>query len=413
MYSALAAIATGLVLVAAAGPLARILYGDGGLERLVQVAAAYGVTLIFFEMLKGAAMGLLDFRSVLWLSTISGVMIAIGLALSASISPSYMLLSQAVAVGTAVVLTFIAGRRTMMPLPYPSADRSHEDVKLKEIVTFGAAQLGAGIGISAASWIIAVLVTRSGSGTEQVGLYAVGNQLNSLVQLAPLLVAQLVFPLMGRFENAKETQDRVVEVSTFLTSAAGLVGGGALLLVLPLFVEIYGSGFSAALFPGTFLVATGMTAVSSTSAANALMILKVRSASGINALWSVTIVALAAWLVPLHGAAGAGAAWYGATILSGTLVMAMLARLGRLPKTAFQGWYIATLASSILGGLTLIRFARPEWAGSLLLLYGVSMIAFLGLFLYMTRRTGFLQALPRSFGALKSLFLSGKDGMEV
>jgi O-antigen/teichoic acid export membrane protein len=358
LYSSTAALATVLVLFAAAGPLARILYGDGGLERLVQVAAVYGGTLILFETLRGLAIGLLDFRSVVVLSAVSGVLMIIGLTIGAFLSPAYMLVSQGVALGGAILVTVAMAFRAGDEHEAPIAGEDSADVPtIREVVRFGAAQLGASVGFGIASWSVAVFVSRVGQGTEEMGHYALGNQLNNLVTLLPVLISQLVFPLIVRFEAEDSNQERVVTASTYLTTLAAVIGGGSLLLVLPFIVGIYGDTFSGAIPVGVILIGAAILSMAGGPAGSFLMVANLRAYAAVMALLSIVLI-LSAWrLVPSFGAAGAGAAWLIATFCANLLVIAILSSMKRVPPAVVRLWWWAVLSACTLIGLSWLRFS--------------------------------------------------------
>src|SRR5205085_1979853 len=111
----LAAGGSALVLALGAAPIARLVLSNEALTPLLQSAALTAGALVLYQMLSGAAVGLLDFRALLLLSAVSGVAMVVVLGLTAHYSPQAMLLGYAATLILGVIVALWSSWSKLRP----------------------------------------------------------------------------------------------------------------------------------------------------------------------------------------------------------------------------------------------------------------------------------------------------------
>jgi O-antigen/teichoic acid export membrane protein len=354
-----AAAASGLLLLLGSKPLARLALNNAKLSVSLQFAAAALVILVVLEALNGTLVALHDFRSLLWLSVISGVIMVFIVPYSSQFGAKPMLICYAVALGTGIAVALFKARTAIRPLAWDGSPEASAP-RAREIILFGNTQQFNTIVIAVASWWVILLVTRQDSTLHQMGYYFVGSQLRQVAGQAPTLASQLVFPTLSRLTSVPKQHDRVLSMATFLCAALSFVPAGVMLIGLPWILRLYGLAFREALVTGLILIATAVIQLTYFPVANALMMLSLRAAALLNALWSCVLALLAYALVSDHGAVGAALAWLLSQVVSQVVLFTLMVRMGRLPTGTLTTWCLADLAVLSLTGLAFLRALKPN-----------------------------------------------------
>jgi O-antigen/teichoic acid export membrane protein len=363
LLRALLAVSAGSAMLAAialwfaAEPIARYLLRNPGLTPLLHLAALSAGAMILLECLRGLLIGQRRFAALLCLCILSGGGLLLVLPMAASRGASVMISGQAVVL-VAAVLVCIALSRRLGFAPEGEA-RSGTGPKLSVIVRFGAVQLAGIIGLNAAGWWIASLVTRADLTLVQMGFYSVASQLRNICGMPPLLISQAGYALMtdegGQHYGGP---GQVTVFCTFAATAVSLLTAGAAASLAPwLLPHIYGRGFAGAELAATLAVATGLVHMSAAPAAARLSVVSLRLTGVINVIWTGAIIAVGTWLIPSGGAAEATAAFLVAHVMSAMLVLGGLLWLGAVP------WALA--AASVPGIAGSLMLATLGWLRSI------------------------------------------------
>ena len=355
IVSVLSAMVAAALMVLGAGPVARWMFRNDGLTAFLRLAALSSAGLILLECCRGLLIGQQKFYSLLVLSIISGVGLAVVLPLAARISPGAMIAGQGV-VAFLTVLSCLAFSRSLGIAPIQEAGE-HDGPELRTVFMFGFVQFTAVAGISIASWWIASLIARSDSTLMQMGMYAVANQLRGLAVIAPGLFTQIGYSLLTKETgSAYGGPQRVMLVNTYLTTSLGMMIGGLAIVFVPwLLLAAYGRSFLSAELPIVILLATGIIHMSGAPAAHRLTITGLRATGIINTLWAILIVVLAVVLVPSRGAAGAAIAFLIAHAFASLMVVMALASQRELPR-GYLSLFIAANAGAII--LVFVGYGR-------------------------------------------------------
>lgn len=354
LVSLVSAIVSSLIMLTGAGFLAKLVLHNETLASVLRVAAISSAAIILLECCRGLLIGQQRLQSLVVLSAVCGIGLIVVLPLAARVDARLMIAGQgSVALFGVLLCVTFSKRLGIRPKDGPAVATGPG---IGAVVRFGLFQLAAFAGVSAASWLVALWVTRSDSTLTQMGLYAIGNQFRGLTALAPVLCAQVGYSLLTDESASKFGGPRHVMMTNSLLSTLLAVGvaGVAIILAPSLLLVIYGKSFAGAEMPILILMATGIVHMSGGPAMQRLTIVSLRSLGIINAIWAIAVVIAAVWLVPTLGAVGAAVAFLIGHALAQVLVTLVLMRLRELPAG-----YVA-LTITFLGGAVLMS-ALGSW----------------------------------------------------
>jgi O-antigen/teichoic acid export membrane protein len=373
-----ALLATALML-AGAGPFARLLLRNEALVQVLRVAAFSAGALILLECTRGLLIGQHKFRALLLLSTVFGAGMLLVLPSAARVGAGAMIMGHACVALLAVTICVLLSRRLgVVPSRGKAAAEEGSGPGVRSIIAFGFVQLGAVVGINIASWWLASLVARADASLLQMGMYAVANQFRGLASILPGLLGQVTYPLLtdesGRHYGGP---DRVVLVNTFLSTSLTVMFAGAALIFLPwILPQLYGQAYAGAEVPSAFLLATAVSHMGGTAAANRVSIVNLRALGLINGVWAAVVILLGVWLVPLSGATGAAAAFFVSHLFSQAAVLLVLWRAGALPRGLFRLSLLGMAAATVFAALAYVRATRPAYAGYMTIALACSLLIF-------------------------------------
>lgn len=355
-----------LFMLVAASPLARFVLHNESLTGLLRLAAISSAALIMLECCRGLLIGQRKFYSLLLVSVVSGMGLAIVLPLAAAVSATAMVGGQA-AVALLAVLTCVAFSRRL-GLRARHSDRTN-DPGLRPIFMFGLIQFSAVAGITVASWYMASLVVRSDASLTQMGIYAVANQFRGLAAIGPGLFTLAGYSLLtDQSGSAYGGPSRVMLANTFLTTfVAAAIAILAIALAPWLLSLAYGSSYSSAEIPVVILLATAMVHMGGAPAAQRLSIVNLRATGIINFVWAVLLILLGIILVPGAGVAGAAIAFLLTHAISHWAVVAELMRAKELPRGYLTLSVATTLIATSLAALGYARSILAHYRGALTL----------------------------------------------
>ncbi|MDP8989397.1 MAG: hypothetical protein M3N41_04865 [Acidobacteriota bacterium] len=354
-----AVVASGLLWVGAE-PMARVVLRNEKLAGPLRVAALSSVAFLFLECCRGLFIGTRSFGRLLILSTLVGVGLLAVVPSAAKLGASQMLVRQAGVVLVAVVVGLVLILRDRH-VPSPHEVRKLESPRLGRVWKFGLMQLGGVAGMNAAGWWTASLVARWDVSLLQVAFYAVATQLRNVSSLVPSLVQHGNFAFFTD-EGARKHggADRVITVSSFVSSALATVCSGIAVLVVPWILSyFYGKDYLRAELPAVLAIATLLVHFGVAPAASRLMILSPLSAGVVNGIWSVFVVFMATLLIPSYGALAATATLFMAHVVSMFLVVGSLWKLDSLPTGVTM---LAILDTVTACATVLVGWARTHYS---------------------------------------------------
>ncbi len=340
------AVVGSLAMLAGAGPLAQFVLHNQALTSVLRVAAISSAAIILLDCCRGLLIGQQRPRSLLVLSGTFGIGLVIVLPLAARVGARSMILAQA-CVALVCVLVCLSFAKPLGIQPAESRPASNGP-GIWAVVKFGLVQLGAFAGVSAASWLVALMVARSDSSLTQMGLYAIANQFRGLASLAPVLCGLIGYSLLTDESASKfGGPGRVMLTNSLLSTFLVIAAGGVAMIFAPwLVLLVYGKSFAGAQVPMLVLLATGIIHMSGGPAMQRLSIVSLRALGITNAVWAITTAALAIWLVPIWGATGAAIAFLISHCIAQLLVAISLQRLRQMPRG-----YASLTASFVAGAV--------------------------------------------------------------
>jgi O-antigen/teichoic acid export membrane protein len=343
-----------------AGPFARGVLRNEALVSLLRVAAFSAGALILLECCRGLLIGQQKFQALLLLSIVSGVGLLVVLPSAARAGAGPMIVGQASVALVAVAVCVLLSRRMDIIASTHKAEQGHGP-GVTTVIKFGLVQFGAVVGINIASWWLASLVARVDTSLLQMGLYAIANQFRGLASILPALLSQLTYPLLtsesGRYYGGP---DRVVLVNTFLATSLTIIVAGLAIVFLPwVLPNLYGASYSGAVVPSAVLLATAISHMGGTAAANRVTIVNLRAASLINGAWAAIVVLLGIWFVPIAGASGAVGAFFVAHLFSQCAVLLVLKRAGILPRGLLRLSLMGMVGGMVFATLAYLRATYP------------------------------------------------------
>ena len=165
------------------------------------------------------------------------------------------------------------------------------------------------------NWLGLAWLANQPNGYAEMGVFNAANQWRTAILFVPHALAAIALPMLAGLHPVRE---RVRYQKVFWTNVA-VVGGVALTLALGValssdfIIRSYGAGFGDG--RGTLvLLALGavVMSVNQVLGVNIISQGKMWQVLGCNSAWAVSMLALAGWLVPAHGAAGLALAILGA-----------------------------------------------------------------------------------------------------
>ena len=398
LVSAASALIATAVLFAGAGPLARVLLGQPGLRGLLQWASVSAGVMILVECCRGFLVGQRRLRLLLLFSAAIGIGMLAALPGFARRGATSMIAAQAAVGVLALAAVFFFARRERKPVAMVPAETAAPVAGLiGRVWRFGFVQLLGIVGLNAAGWWVASLVTRADQTLFQMGLFAVANQIRNLVALIPGLLTQSSYAMLADEEAGP---GRVLLFCTAVAAVMALVAGGGLIVVLPWLLPIaWGKAYAAGTLAGALAIATAIVHMSASGAAARLTILSLRWTGAINAFWSV-LVAAGAVILLTHPAGGSAAAlamalYLGAHTLSALMVFAALGRFRAIPGGFVSLSAVPVAAALILGALAFLQSTRMVAGGASAGIAGIELLVVTAAILWLlasARRHGFTPA---------------------
>jgi O-antigen/teichoic acid export membrane protein len=362
IFSLSSAALAAAILWIAAEPLATHLLRNPGLTHLLRIAAFSAGAIILLECLRGLLIGQRRFAALLTLCILSGGgLVAVLPALSRH-GASAMAAGQATVALIAISLCVIFARK----LHFAPAGASHsaKGPRTWEIVKFGSVQLASMIGINAAGWWIASLVTRSDFSLAQMGFYSVAGQMRNICSMPSLLISLTAYAQLTE-EGGQHYggPGRVTLLSTLAATVISLLICGPAAALMPwILPTMYGKSFSGAALAGTLAVATGLVHMSAAPAAARLNVVSLRHTSVVNGAWTLLIIGLGTRLIHTGGARQATATFLVAHVAAAVMVVVMLLNLRAVPGALTAVSVPGIAGSVLLAGLGWLRSIRGEQA---------------------------------------------------
>ena len=378
----------GLLMLAGAGPLARLILRNEGLTTFLRLAAISSAAMVLLECCRGFLVGQQRFHAVMVVSIISGGGLVVVLPLTAGISPEAMVVGQG-AVALLAVFGCVAFSRRLGIAP-TSRGAGTTGPKLRPVFMFGLIQFSAIAGISIASWMMASLVARSDPSLRQMGLYAVANQFRGLAAIAPGLFVQVGYALLtNESGEAYGGPRRVLLANTFLTTSLAAIVAGLAMTFLPWILSTaYGPSYLSGEVAVLLLLATALIHMAGMPAAHRLSIVSLRATGFINATCAVLIVLLGLWLVPKAVGVGAAAAFLIAHAVGHSMVIIHLRGTDGLPAGYLPMSLCAVVAAISLAFIGYLRAGAPLYVGGLTLTMLSVLSLFLLVLIYLGVRSG-------------------------
>ncbi|MGC2657963.1 MAG: hypothetical protein WA324_08285 [Bryobacteraceae bacterium] len=342
-----------------AGPFARVLLNNPGLTTLLQFAALSSGAMILLECFRGFLIGRRSYSALVTLSAILGCGLCIGVPIAAHYGATYMVMVQASAALGTVFACVILQRKHLFP---KTRKPSNAGVRMGSIWRFSAVQLAGVVGLNAAGWWTASLVTRADVTLLQMGFFASASQLRNMVALLPGLASQGNFALLTNGGGDRYGGvGRVLTQCSFLACMLGLLTSATALVLLPWLLRyVYGPTFAPAEPACAVAIATGLIHMGLAPSAARLTIVSLRFTTVINALWSILVIAAGPFFVPHGGAFAAAIIFFGAHIISGVLVLVALFSKADLPRPVFSSSLLVVLVALSAATIACIRAANPS-----------------------------------------------------
>jgi O-antigen/teichoic acid export membrane protein len=375
--AASALLATAL-LVFTAEPIARILINRPDLAQMLQLGAIAAVAAIAIEVARGICVGQHAFRGALLLSVVSGIALAISLPVAAAEGAGFMIVAQGlsglIAVGALVAFSGWARLRPDAGGSTPSPDRP----SATRILRFGYTQLGSVLGITLASWMVAILIAQSDTSMADAGYYSVAHQFRGIVAFLPGILAQVLYPVLGRADAHDGAARDALVFGTLVNSIVSVAFGGVLASCLGWVIWIlYGAQYAGAAVPGALLVCAAIVQMSCAHIANRLTVVWLSAFAAINAAWSVLLVLLAYLLTPSLGAKGAALGWLVCTVFSQAAAAWLLRKKAELPPRVIGNVAVPLGLSAVLASLALCADAGI-WRAEVTIILSFSMTLMAG-----------------------------------
>jgi hypothetical protein len=325
------------------------------------MAAFAAGAMILLECMRGFLIGQRRFAALLLLSLAAGVGMVIAIPAATSAGPTAMILAYACAAGAAVAICLMLSRS--LGVSPPSETQAVGRVSIFSVWCFGLGQLLGVIGLNAAGWWTASLVSRADHSMIQMGFYVAATQIRNVIAMVPGLVYQSSYALLtdeagGGYGGA----GRVLLASTLVAAVLALALTGCALAALPWALgALWGNAFRGAEPAAALAIATALVHMSTAPANSRVTILSLRRIGVINAVWAAFVIAAGPLLIPHGGAVPATAILLAAHMISAVLLMMSLRRMRALPRGMAMLSAPMLAGSALFGALGLIRWIHPEF----------------------------------------------------
>ncbi|HLK62891.1 MAG TPA: hypothetical protein VKU19_05605 [Bryobacteraceae bacterium] len=361
MVSAQSALVAAALLWAAAGPIASRLIGKPALTPLLHLAAVSSAAIILLECTRGFLIGQRRYAALLTLSLVAGGGMLLFIPAATFVGPMAMIGGQASAALAAVLVCVVFAHPLGLTVRL-SGGSPGSRVRVSAVWLFGLGQLVGVVGLNAAGWWTASLVSRADHSMLQMSFYIAATQMRNVLAMAPGLVQQACYALLTDEAGAGYGgPERVLIASTLLASMLALALTGMAIAVLPWTVGLlFGRAFAGAEPAAAIAIATALVHMAAAPAASRLTILSLKWIGIINGLWAVAVIAMGPVFIPRGAAVSATAIMLAMHLVSAVLVLVCLWRRRALPRgmTAIS---MPMMAGSLLFGvLGWVRFARPD-----------------------------------------------------
>jgi O-antigen/teichoic acid export membrane protein len=393
MVSAQSALVAAALLWAAAGPIASRLIGNPSLTPLLHLAALSSAAIILLECMRGFLIGQRRYAALLLLSLCAGGGMLLLIPAATFVGPKAMIGGQAVAAAGAVVVCVLFARKLGVVIQTNTAPA--QKVRASTIWLFGFGQLLGVIGLNAAGWWTASLVSRADQTMVQMSFYIAAQQLRNVIAMAPGLVQQACYALLTEEAGAGYGgPDRVLIASTLFASVLALLLTGTAIAVLPWILGLlFGNAFRGAEAAAAISIATALVHMAAAPAASRLTILSLRMIGVVNGIWAVAVIALGPLFIPAGGAVPATSIMLGMHLVSAILVLACLKSKSAMPRSLVAISIPMIVGSLLFGVMGWLRFAQPELRGA----WSAAIFALTMLLIAITMRLG------QSAGCIPSL----------
>jgi O-antigen/teichoic acid export membrane protein len=360
LVSLQSAFIAGTILWVTAGPLASHLLLNPALAHLLRLSAFSAAGAILIECLRGFLIGQQSFATLLVLSAFCGGGLLLAMPFAASHGAAVMIVAQASVAATVVAACMICAPQLSIAMPSRSVSTVSQGAW--QIWRFGLVQLAAFIGLNAAGWWTASLVSRSDRSMVQMGFYAAATQIRNVIAMVPGLVQQSSYALLTeergtRYGGAGQVLIGCTLVTTLLS--VGLAGVGVATLPWTL-GRIYGDTFRRAELAVSLAMCTAVIHMASAPAASRLTIVSLRLTGIINAVWTMLVIGLGVWLIRGFAAVEAMIIFLVAHTVSAALVLVSLKHLGELPSGLISLYLTSIVAAGGFAAFAWARFTQPN-----------------------------------------------------
>lgn len=354
-------------------PLARLLLRNPGLQPMLRVAAFSAGAIILLECMKGLLIGQRRFAALVVLATLTGGSLLILMPLAARVGAERMVASQSVALMAAVLLCAGCARWLgFAPTARPATPSAGPSILT--VARFNVVQFAGVIGLNAAGWLVASMVSRADPTLAQMGYYAVANQLRNIVAMAPGLIPQSSFGLLtDRGSGEYGGPGRVLALTTWTACALALGIGGAAITLMPYLLRLlYGTTFAKAEHAGALAIATAVLHMTTAPAAARLTIVSLRATTIINAAWAAIVIGFGLAMAAELDASRAAALFLAAHLFSAVAVFFCLRKAGAMPPGVQACTAIGIAASMAFAALALT--GNHGWAVVVTVALGVLLL---------------------------------------
>ena len=337
-----AVMALGLLLTA--GPVAEHALAAPHLKGLLQVSAG----LIFLGALNGAQLGALSgleaFKTIarvnLWSGLVSFPIMIAGVWWGGLNGAVWGLVAS---LGVSWLFNHLAlrteARRAGVPLSFSlRIDEWKREVGV--LWQFSLPAMLCGFMVLPVHWICTALLAHQPGGYAEMGVFNAANQWRIAILFVPQAMAGIVLPALAGLHGER---DHARYLKVFWSNVA-LIGGVALALALGvalssgIIIRNYGAGFAHG--QGTLVLLALSAVVLSVNQMLGVDLIsrgKMWRVLGCNMAWAVTLLGLAWWLVPVHGAFGLAVALLVSYPVQSVCMLALNLKQVPAPTRAVEG----------------------------------------------------------------------------
>jgi O-antigen/teichoic acid export membrane protein len=419
MVSAQSALIVAVLLWFTAGPIASNLIGKPSLTPLLHLAALSSAAIMLLECMRGFLIGQRRYRALLVLAIAAGGGMLLILPIATLAGPTAMVAGQATAALGAVIVCAVFARSLGVRVNHAATAGR---VPVSKIWLFGLGQLLGVVGLNAAGWLTASLVSRSDQTMLQMSFYIAATQIRNVIAMVPGLVQQSCYALLTKEAGADYGgPDRVLLASTMLASVLALGIAGTAVAILPwVLTLLYGRAFGGAEAAASIAIATALVHMAGAPAVSRLTILSLRMIGAVNGLWAVAVMALGPVFIPRGGAVPATAIMLAMHLVNTILVLACLWKKRALPANLTAISIPMIIGSVLFAVMGWMRFAQPSlaqpWVQPGMMRAGLSLAIFaftlllIGITLWAGRAAGCVPPVTRWRELAASFFRPGPAG---